>query len=283
MHFFYADESGCTGADLANEDQPIFVMGGLSVRDGGWNATQTELTRVVSGYFKGAVPSGFELHATELLHRDGLGPFAGHPLEDRLQLARDVLSLVVAQGHDVHLFAVDKARMAASSCDAPVPFDTQVPYLCAFDYLITYINDQVKNHLGQSARGMVILDEKGQFATEIETVTRARRFEGPISHRVKWIVEFSYPVDSCKNPMVQVSDLIVLCSRRFLEVEGGYRDQWPTEVKQFYAECYAAIHDRIRRKQLVERDGRGMATLNLHLKTVRAQPVGQWKARYGID
>jgi len=119
MHFFYADESGCTGADLADEGQPIFVMGGFSVRDGGWNATQAELSRMVSAYFKGGVPAGFELHATELLARHGTGHFAGHALEGRLQLARDVLGLLVDRSHDVHLFAIDKKRMAAVL--APVP------------------------------------------------------------------------------------------------------------------------------------------------------------------
>ena len=33
MHFFYLDETGCTGADLKNHEQPIFVFGGISVSD----------------------------------------------------------------------------------------------------------------------------------------------------------------------------------------------------------------------------------------------------------
>jgi hypothetical protein len=183
----------------------------------------------------------------------------------------------------VHLFAIDKAQMIQSQCNAVVPFDTRVPYLCAFDYLITYINDQVKNHLGRSARGMVILDRKEQFSADVEIITHARRFSGPAAHRVKWVVEFSYPVDSRKNPMVQISDLGVVCARRFLEVEGGYRDGWPGEVKQFYFRCYALLHDRIQKKQLVERNGRDMNLLNDHLATVRAQPMGRWRARYAAE
>ncbi|WP_143814354.1 DUF3800 domain-containing protein [Lysobacter spongiicola] len=35
MHFFYLDESGDTGANLADPNQPIFVIGGVSVRDEG--------------------------------------------------------------------------------------------------------------------------------------------------------------------------------------------------------------------------------------------------------
>ena len=35
MHFFYVDEAGCTGDNLQNADQPIFVIGGVSIRDEG--------------------------------------------------------------------------------------------------------------------------------------------------------------------------------------------------------------------------------------------------------
>ena len=47
MHFYYLDESGCTGRDLQNKEQPIFVLGGLSVRDKGWNVTQEKLAQII--------------------------------------------------------------------------------------------------------------------------------------------------------------------------------------------------------------------------------------------
>ena len=43
MHFFYMDETGCTGADLNNPEQPVFVLGGISVRDEGWRATTEQV------------------------------------------------------------------------------------------------------------------------------------------------------------------------------------------------------------------------------------------------
>ena len=129
---------------------------------------------------------------------------------------------------------------------------------------------------------MLIIDAKEQFQADIERITHVRRFEGPAAHRVKWIVEFSYPVDSQKNPMVQISDLVVFCTKKFLEIEGGYRDGYPSEAKQFFAECYSLINDRIPRKTLVDRQGRNMATINDYLKAAQAKPVGQWKRRYGL-
>ena len=129
---------------------------------------------------------------------------------------------------------------------------------------------------------MLIIDTKEQFQSGIEMITSKRRFGDPKSHRVKWIVEFSYPIDSHKNPMIQISDLVVFCTRKFLEIEGGYRENYSTDVRQFYAECYTLIRDRIQRTTLVERQGRNMAGLNSFLSAIQAKPALHWKRKYGL-
>ena len=97
------------------------------------------------------------------------------------------------------------------------------------------------------------------------------------------MVEFSYPVDSRKNPMVQLSDLVVLCTRRFLEVEHEYHDNYPEEAKLFYAECYSIIQDRIPKKQVVQRCGRGMDCVNDYLEEVQCKPRRLWRRQYGLN
>ena len=282
MHFYYIDEAGCTGNDLSNTEQPIFVLGGVSVRDEGWNETQKSLVSILDDYFGNSIPESFELHAEQLLSPDGDGPFSGHDRDKRNSLAKRIFGLLAERSHDVHLYAIDKAKLSSETCSVDMPYDAKTPYHVAYDYLITHINWFVKNRLGSSARGMLIIDAKEQFHSDIERITHVRRFEGPASHRVKWIVEFSYPVDSEKNPMIQLSDLVVFCAKKFLEIDNGYRDGYPPEAKQFFAECYSLIHDRIPRKTLVARQGRNIAALNSFLYAIQAKPVGQWKRRYGL-
>ena len=96
--------------------------------------------------------------------------------------------------------------------------------------------------MGRTARGMIILDEKPEFHAEVEAITHNRRFEGPKTHRIKRIVAFSYPVDSRKNPIVQLSDLVAYCAKKFLELDNGYRTNWPEEAKTFFAECGIVGH-----------------------------------------
>lgn len=282
MHFYYLDEAGCTGCDLANQEQPIFVLGGISVRDEGWNATQEAMAAIIGEYFGNEIPQNFELHTNQLLSPNGDGPFFDHARDRRNNLAKGILGLLADRSHDVHLCAIDKAKLSSCTCRMAMPYDTRTPYHLAYDYLITYINWFVKNKLGRSARGMLIIDAKEQFHADIERITQVRRFEGPAAHRVKWIVEFTYPVDSQKNPMVQLSDLVVFCAKKFLEIDNGYRNTNSQDAKRFYAECYALIHDRIRRKDLIDRQGRGMDQMNGFLREIQSKPVGQWKRRYGI-
>jgi len=282
MHFFYLDESGDTGENLVDKNQPIFVLGGLSIADKKWNNTKESLDKIVKEYFAEAVPANFELHSTELLSPNGEGPFKNQPIADRLSLVRSLLGLMDELGHYAHYFAIDKAKVAGSECAFPLQYNPKNPYLTAFDYLITYINWHVKENLGQSARGMLVLDEKPEHHESIEHIIQHRRFAVPAVQKIKWIVEFSYPVDSKKNPMIQLSDLVVLCIRRFLEIELGYKDSTPEEVKSFYAECFNMISTRIKSKSIAEQKGKNLDKVSAYLEAIQAKPALQWRKKYQI-
>jgi len=82
--------------------------------------------------------------------------------------------------------------------------------------------------------------------------------------------------------MVQLSDLVIFCIRRFLEIENGYRDDWPDEAKLFYAECFSIIESRVGKKGIVSRGEAKLSRLDEYLKEVRCKPKGNWKKRYAI-
>jgi hypothetical protein len=198
-------------------------------------------------------------------------------------LALMLLGLLEERSHDAHFFVLDKASLAVNPLGEEMSYRSDQPYLVGFDYLITYINWFVKERLGTSARGMIILDQKDIYHDAIEQLMHGRRFQGVAAHRVKWVVEFSYSVDSKKNPMVQLSDLVIYCVKRFIEIEKGHRNNWSQESKDFYASCYSKIRSRVARTSLVPRGGQNFGALNAFLSEVRAEPRLQWRRHYQID
>jgi hypothetical protein len=283
MHFFYIDESGDTGRDLTNQDQQIMVIGGISLSDEKWNNTHQILSEIISGYFNGTVPQNFELHSKELLSPSGEGPFVGQPMETRCNLAKDILNVLISNSHNVHLIALNKRLIRDTECICEgLVFDPKIPYLLGFDYLVTYINWFIKERLGRTARGLIILDKKEQHHSDIEQIMHNRRFVTTAAHRVKRIVEFGYPIDSRKNPMIQLSDLVIYCTKRFYEIERGLRNNWTQETKDFYAQCYQIIDTRIIRKSIVDRSERNFQNFNDFISSVHVLPTRQWKRKYDL-
>ena len=284
MHFFYLDETGCNGADLNTAQEPIFVLGGISVKDQGWVATTEAIESLIKAYFApNPVPNNFELHAHELLSPSGDGPFAGHARNSRNQLALDLLDLLQSRSHQVHFIAIDKSKMSAEGTGTEhTVYDARIPYLLGFDYMTTLINKYVKDRLGHTARGIIILDEKDMFDDDIAKITRYRRFEVAKTNRIKWLVEFSYPIDSQKHPRIQLSDLAIFCIRKFLELDTGHRDTWPQPAKDFFVQCFGRIYDRVPQKALAEQAGRHARDVNDLITKVAVKPRHGWKRHYGL-
>jgi hypothetical protein len=282
VHFFYIDEAGCTGEDLQNAQQPVFVAGGLIVRDEGWNKTKETFGRLVHDYFEEKVPDGFELHSHELLSPDGEGPFAGHSRERRMAFVNEVLDLLAERSHQACYFAIDKGKLAANldvELRSKAYLPRRAPYTIAYDYLVSKYEWFTKEKLGRSARGMVIADTKDGYQSDIAVITQYRRVDAPATQRVKWLTEFTYAVDSHKNPMVQISDLICFVAKKYLEVDAGYRDGWSAEAKTFYRDLYIKVHDRLIKKEAIKEAGRYSDQYNAFVCEIGLWPTRNFKRR----
>ena len=282
MHFFYIDEAGCNGRDLCNVESPIFVLASLIVSDEKWNMTNKRFSEIISAYFDD-VPDDFELHAEQLFSPTGDGPFRGHDRHRRNDLANQLLDLIEEKSHHTAYFAIDKSALQANlppELGIKQYLDFSAPYLICFDYLLSLFEWYTKVRLGQSARAMIILDEKREFESEIRTIVRYQKYQVPETRRLKWIVEFSYPVSSHKNPMIQIADLLSYLIKKFLEIENGYRDGYAAQVKTVYRDFYSRIDSRLIRKQIIRADQRLCANDYYEfLNRIRALPSKHWKAR----
>jgi hypothetical protein len=129
---------------------------------------------------------------------------------------------------------------------------------------------------------MIILDQKEMYQGNIEELTRYRRYSVPNQRKLKRIVEFSYPVDSVKHPLVQISDLVIYLVRKFLECEGGYRKDWQADARNFYASCYAKILARVHWSTLIEAAGAEEKGAHDVLTAAQATHRPQWRRYYKL-
>lgn len=282
MHFFYIDEAGCNLRDLTNPESPIFVLGGLVVKDKGWNKTHADFERVISDYFNGAIPENFELHSHQLLSPNGEGFFLNHPRRERLKLVTDILGLVADRGHHYCLLPIEKSELLSYNTQNIRNKDyveLKTPYLLCYDNIVDTIENFIKNDRGQSARGLVIIDEKDAIKNEIEVLTKFRRFHPTASRRIKWISEFSYPIDSKKNPMIQISDLACFITKKFYGIEKGYHNNYPQEAKVFYRDAYLLIHTRLIKNGFSEQLGRHSEYYNTFMNAIVPKASYGWKRK----
>lgn len=282
MHFFYIDETGCDGRKLNNPYEPIFVLGGIILRDEGWNKTHNDFSKIISDYFNGSIPSNFEFHSSDLFSPNGSGFFAGHSRDARNKLIHNLLDLLIIRKHHYYYFAVDKSKLNEYNIEYVRErkyLDLKTPYLLAYDYLITSYEKYTKEKLGKSARAMVIIDEKDIFIDEIQIISRYRRFEGPEGKRVKWIAEFSFAVDSEKNTMIQLSDLLLFLTRKYLEIENGYKDTLSTNVKDVFRDFYRKINTRLIYRRVQQESGRYSNHYNDFIKDIACLPSVRWNSR----
>jgi Protein of unknown function (DUF3800) len=283
MHFFYLDETGCNGKDLTQTQQPIFVSGGIIVRDEGWNETHKQYSKIISEYFSSSVPEEFEFHTKDLFSPEGSGFFEGHDRDRRNKLIHRLLDLISDRKHQIYYCAINKDKVRASKTSSlafkPHLEDIKIPYLIAYDYLISCIEDYTKEKLGKSARALLIIDKKDQFIEEIESITHHRRFETSAAKRIKWIAEFSYPIDSEKNVMIQLSDMCIFLIRKFLEIELGYKDTLPKENKEIFRGFYQKIHPRLISKKTLEETGKNSEEYNEYMKDVMGFPSTRWQTK----
>ena len=160
--------------------------------------------------------------------------------------------------------------------------DCMTPYLLGFNYLVSYLERFVSDACGRSARGMIIIDQKEEHLEPVDKLTHFRRFGVAKGRRLKRVVELSHSIDSRRHPLVQLSDLVIYTTRKFLEYDNEYRPEWPDDAKNFYASCYNRVQDRMWRTNLIDVRGEEEQRAHELLKLCQSTYNGQWKRRYTL-
>lgn len=210
MYLIYFDESGNSGTNLADAQQPVFVLGALVVPETLWQTVEADLEQVLESHFPSSRPTGFEVHAGDL--RQGTGYFKGSSVAKRIALRDDWLR--VAAKHKLRFIyrAITKSRYERWMKSTFGQNICVNPHLAAFPLVAQVTNNYLRT-LSKDALGIIISDDNREVVDDIERFLKLlRATSGAL--RLDRIIEKGFFIDSKKSLLIQLADLCALHARK---------------------------------------------------------------------
>lgn len=217
MHLIYIDESGNTGNNLLDTQQPVFVLSAMIIEERRWQSLEATLRELMEQRLARSGSSVMEVHAAEL--RKGSGAFEGLAVAERIAF-RDAW-MDAAAAHDVRLMyrAISKKRYQQWLVHT---FGTGVlinPHIAAFALLSRVVNAYLSSLPGKPL-GIFISDENKEIVAHVEKAIRELRLMDGVL-RLDRIVEKGFFIDSAHSLPVQLCDLFALSLRKAEERRAG--------------------------------------------------------------
>jgi hypothetical protein len=221
MHLIYLDESGNSGTNLADPQQPIFVLGALIVAEHRWKAIEQAVVRQIDTFFEGNVPQDYEIHASEI--RGGRGIYKGMDLKKRIAYRDALMQIPVDFGLPFIYRAITKKRFSGW---LERTFGKGIfinPHIAAYPLVSQTINTYLRDQ-GEDTLGILINDENKEVVADIERTTKLLRAD-PSHLQLDRIIEKTFFIDSRKSPLLQLADLCAFHARKLEESKIGLPDK----------------------------------------------------------
>jgi hypothetical protein len=215
MILVYIDESGDTGLNFSDEQQPVFVLGALLVPQSVWKSLESDFEAIVRRSFGDAIPDNFELHTMHLVNRKG--PFQSFSL-DQVRAFRDgLLELLETRGLKLVYRKIDK-RPFQKYCEDRFGKGIRIaPYIMALPFVCTRVDELLRK---AGDLGILIFDHHRDLA-DIEKTLRTLRIDGTGSVHTDRLIEKGFFVDSAQSFPVQLADLVLYYVRKQEEMRLG--------------------------------------------------------------
>jgi hypothetical protein len=220
MYLIYFDESGNTGNNLNDTQQPVFVLCALAVPESKWLQVEVDLYAEIEKLFPAPRPDDFEIHATDLM--SGRRWFKSMPLASRVAFRDAWFSVAAKHQLQVVYRAISKKRFERwihSVFGSGVSIN---PHIAAFPLVARVVDDWLKS-LPEMPLGIFISDENKEIVHDVEKSIRVLRgIEGTL--KLGQVIEKGFFIDSSKSVILQLCDLCALTLRKNEEAKAGFRD-----------------------------------------------------------
>lgn len=194
MNLIYIDESGNTGLNLKDTQQPIFLLAALVLNIRKWFKMEKKFHAIMKEFF-GDEADLVELHAVDLKSRKGdckgLSPSVSIEIRDRmLQLLLDYEIPVIYQ-------RIIKSKYERFCEEHYGPGISINPYIMALPFICMSVNTYLKKKSPEE-HGIFIFDEQQEYFSDAERSIRTLRLDPNSVLKTTNIVEKGFFVKSGK-------------------------------------------------------------------------------------
>lgn len=217
MYLVYIDESGNTGVNLSDTQQPVFVLCAVIVHKDDWISLEAELQQAIDNFFPDQPPENFEAHATDI--RNGKGFFKGFDIAHRLAFRDRWFDIAASHDLKVVYRAIVKKRFqrwVRSTFGSGVAIN---PHVVAFPLLAQVINEYLAA-LPDPPLGILISDENAEIVRDVEkSIKILRGIDNSL--RLNRIIEKGFFINSKASLPLQLCDLCAYTARKKEEAKVG--------------------------------------------------------------
>lgn len=200
MYLMYLDESGSTGLDLDNKNQPYFVLAGVSVKDAKWHEIndyfEQEKIKIYPDF------KDIEIHTNELFNSNPKSPFYKNAWQDNLNVLEKLGDLISSL--DIKLsYAIVNKKVYKKHFGNNIVVD---PYLYSFAVIYEKYNKYLQKH---NDYGIIFCDELKKMEQSLEILYPRLKEDN------KNIIEKTFYLNSKKNNFIQMADICSFYINKF--------------------------------------------------------------------
>lgn len=229
MILTYIDESGDTGTNFHDEQQPIFVLGAILINESAWQKLEQAFIKVIKTHFNGIVPNDFELHTMHLIGRKK--HFKDFSIEETKLFRNDVINLIEKFKLPVFYRKIIK-RNYDRYCQKQYGKGIKIaPYIMALPFISLAVDHYLEK---ENERGVLIFDEHKDLV-DIEKSLKTLRLDLNSSLTTANIIEKGFFIKSEKSYAIQLIDFIIYYIRKYEE------GKWGKKVSEIHQEVFPQI------------------------------------------
>lgn len=212
MQILYADESGSTGTDYDNKEQPIFVLGGVVVDKDKWH----EINDIFNQGKKKILPilEKEEIHTNEMFNSSKKSVFDKFDWKDNLISLENLVDLVTKLDIKFSYIAISKRQLKKELNDrfgGKIKID---PYIIAFSVLYVKFMDNLEE---ENKKGIIFLDEILTMPEQLKTMYPTMELNN------RNIIERAVFLKSEDTNFIQIADIFSFYTNKYLQITGNYK------------------------------------------------------------